>query len=149
VRYYGCRRKKYERFVWWLDMGSAFASALALGVLVLWNEPAVRFFGAGLAGAATLGMAMAPITGWAAKAKRFSILHALYSHLFGQIESVITRIRREDDLSSEATGASEQVQEAYRQMHALDELEPDQDLINREDKKVREAYPENYIWTNL
>jgi hypothetical protein len=41
------------------------------------------------------------------------------------------------------------VQEAYRQMHALDELEPDQDLINREDKKVREAYPENYIWTNL
>lgn len=153
VRYYGCRAEKYERRSWRLDMGSGATSALALGVLLLvdWSPEAAvyaRRIAAGLAGLAALLTAIAPLTGWAAKAKRFCNLHSLYSQLFGQVESVITWIRR-DGLSAESIGASKQVHEAYRQMHALDELEPDQELIDREDLKVRQAFPDTYIWENF
>jgi hypothetical protein len=148
LRYYGCRGEKYERFAWWLDMIATFASAVALFVLLISEVSYIRFIGAGFAGLAAICMAVAPVTGWSAKGKRFSSLHSLYSHLFGQVESVITWIRREG-LSAEAIGASKQVHEAYRQMHALDEMEPDQKLIDREDKKVREAFPENYIWDHF
>jgi hypothetical protein len=148
LRYYGCRGEKYEHLAWWLDIIATLASAVALFVLLISEVSYIRFIGAGFAGLAAVCMAVAPVTGWSAKAKRFSSLHALYSHLFGQVESVITWIRREG-LSREALGAAKHVHEAYRQMHALDEMEPDQELIDREDKKVREGFPENYIWNHF
>jgi hypothetical protein len=37
------------------------------------------------------------------------------------------------------------VHEAFNRMHALDEPEPDQQLIDREAKKMREAFPEDYF----
>jgi hypothetical protein len=120
-------------------MRATIASAVALFVLLISEVWYIRFIGAGFAGLAAICMAVAPVTGWSAKVKRFSSLHALYSHLFGQVESVITWIRREG-LGAETIGASKQVHEAYRQMHALDEMEPDQELIDREDQKVREAF---------
>jgi hypothetical protein len=41
------------------------------------------------------------------------------------------------------------VHESFRGVEAMDELEPDQKLINREDKKVRKAIPDDYLWTHL
>ena len=32
---------------------------------------------------------------------------------------------------------------------AWDELEPDQKLIDKEDVKVRKAFPTDYLWTNF
>jgi hypothetical protein len=148
LRYYGSRGERYERNAWRLDMAATIASAIALFVLLISEISYIRFIGAALAGIAAICTAVAPVTGWPAKAKRFSILHALYSHLFAQVESVMTHIRR-DGLTPETLGASRQVHESYRQLHAMDEMEPDQDLIDSEDKKVREAYPDDYVWTHL
>ncbi len=148
IRYYGCRAERYDAFAWSLDMVATITSAIALFVLLISEVSYVRYIGAALAGIAAICTAVAPVTGWSAKARRFSTLHTLYSHLFGQIESVITQIRR-DGLDQEKTGASKQVHESYRQMHAMDEMEPDEDLRDREDKKVRDAFPSDYIWTNL
>src|SRR3982750_1764096 len=144
LRYYGCRGERYERYAWRLDMVATITSAIALFVLLISEVSYIRFIGAGLAGIAAICTAVAPVTGWPAKAKRFSILHALYSHLFAQVESVMTQVRR-DGLTPEILGASKQVHESYRQLHAMDEMEPDQDLIDREDKKVREAFPPEYL----
>jgi hypothetical protein len=151
-RYYGCRAEGYERLAWWLEMSSAVASALALGILLLFDQPpaadTARKWAAALAGIATLLMAIAPITQWSRKAKKFSQLHASYGQLFSDIGSVISSIRR-DGCSAECIGASKLVHEASRRLHALDELEPDSELIEREAKKVAEAIPNDYVWRNF
>jgi hypothetical protein len=52
-------------------------------------------------------------------------------------------------LKEEHIGMSKMVHESFRGVEAMDELEPDQKLINREDKKVRKAIPDDYLWTHL
>lgn len=98
-----------------------------------------------LAGIAAVLTAISPLLGWATKAKHLCNLHSAYGQLLGQIESVISQIRR-NGLDSESVGASKLVHGAYIRMSALDELEPNQKIIDREDKKVREAFPEDYTW---
>jgi hypothetical protein len=147
-RYYGCRADKYERLDWGLTLTVGAASAIALGALLLSEGTAARTGAAVLAGFAAVLTGVSPLLGWTAKAKRFCNLHFSYGQLFSQIESVIFSIRREG-LTDEAIGASKLVQEAYNRMHALDELQPVQALIDRETAKVREAFPEDYIWTRF
>jgi hypothetical protein len=36
-----------------------------------------------------------------------------------------------------------------RRIQARDEREPDQDLIDREDKKTREAFPSDYLYSQF
>jgi hypothetical protein len=69
--------------------------------------------------------------------------------LFGQIEFAITEIRRSGSLSAEHIGLSKMVHEGFMRVEAMDELEPDQKLIDREDAKVRKAFPEDYLWTHF
>lgn len=147
-RYYGCRAEKFERLDQGLTITVGAASAVALGTLLISEGTAARTLAAVLAGFAAVLTGVAPLLGWAAKAKRFCNLHFSYAQLFSQVESVIFSIRREG-LTDEAIGASKLVQEAFNRMHALDELEPVQALIERETAKVRQAFPEDYIWTRF
>lgn len=50
-----------------------------------------------------------------------------------------TEIRRANTSTEEHIGLSRMVHEAFNRMRALDDPEPDQELIDREAKKVREA----------
>ena len=153
VRYYGCRAEKYERLMRGLHVAAGIVSAVALFIILLIDSKdqyagKVKLTAAALTGMATVLTGLAPLTGWSTKGAQMCKLQVLYSHLFGQVEAVITQIRR-DGLTAGNIGASKQVHEAYRQMHALDELEPDQKLIDREDKKVREAFPADYLYSHL
>ena len=62
---------------------------------------------------------------------------------------MIAEIRRGGEATDEQIGAARMVHEAYMRIDALDEMEPDQKLIDREDAKVRKAFPDDYIWTNF
>ena len=39
--------------------------------------------------------------------------------------------------------------EAYRLMHALDEREPDQELITKKEEEVRQAFPAEYLYQHF
>jgi hypothetical protein len=154
LRYYGCRAEKYE----WLSKVSLGASAAFSGValtLLLIMDPSaqdagkIRVGAAILAGIATLVSGITPYTGWTEKVRDLRSLRFAYSQLFGQLEFAITEIRRAGSLSPEHVGLARMVHEAYTRIESLDEQDPDQKLIDREDAKVRKAFPEDYLWTHF
>jgi hypothetical protein len=69
--------------------------------------------------------------------------------LFAQAELVISEIRRNVEATEQHIGAAKMVHEAYMRIDALDEPNPDQKLIDREDELVRNAFPDDYVWTNF
>jgi hypothetical protein len=151
ARYYGCRAEIYEKWSRRALSVTAFLSALALSLL-LGVDPKYalgRNIAACAAGISALLAGLTPFVGWTEKIRERRNLHFCYSQLFGQIEYVIIDIRRADQLTAEHIGLSRMVHEAFMRIEALDELEPDQKLIDREDAKVRKAFPNDYVWTNL
>jgi hypothetical protein len=102
-----------------------------------------------LSGISAVITGVTPFSGWSEKIRDLRSLRFAYSQLFGQIELVITEIRRAGTLSAEQLGFAKMVHEAYTRIEALDELEPDQALMAREDAKVRKAFPETYLWEHF
>jgi hypothetical protein len=151
ARYYGVRAEKFE----WLNKGSLIATAalsmLALSVILVAdpNNYIARDWAAGFAGLAGFISGVAPFFGWTEKIRDLRNLHFAYSQLFGQIEFAITEIKRSGSLSQEHIGLSRMVHEGFMRVEAMDELEPDQKLVDKEDEKVRKAFPSDYIWTNF
>ena len=151
MRYYGCRA---ERFEWWNKFAlvvpavlSTLALALILGVDP--KEPWARTGAAIAAGIAAIISGAVSFLGLTERIRDLRNLRFAYSQLFGQIEFAITEIRRAGSLSAEHIGLAKMVHEGFMRVEALDELKPDQALIDREDAKVRKAFPEDYIWTNF
>lgn len=87
-----------------------------------------------------------PFLGWTEKVRELRNLNFSYQQLFGLVEFAILEIRRADKLTDEHVGLSRMVHETFLRIHALDELEPDEALRDREDEKVRKAFPDDYIW---
>lgn len=148
ARYYGRRAAWFEGCLRYSLVLVAAISALALA-LVLGVDPKEQWarntaaLGSGLA---TVLMSVIPALGWSGRATELRNLHFGYSQLFTQVESVITEIRRSDHLTDEQVGMSRMVHDFYLRLHALDELNSKQKIINQEAANVREAFPENYIW---
>jgi len=149
TRYYGCRAEQFERRTKRALVISALVSALALALLLGVDSPSIRAWGAGLSGIAAVITGVTPFFGWTEKVRDLRSLRFAYSQLFGQIEFAITEIKRAGTLTPEHIGLARMVQEGFMRVEALDELEPDQKLIRREDARVREAIPPDYLWTHL
>jgi len=151
ARYYGCRAEKFEFWTKTALVITAILSTLALS-LILGVDPKeswARAIAAGAAGIAAIISGVTPFFGWTDKIRDMRNLHFAYSQLFGQIEFAITEIRRAGMLSPEHVGLARMAHEGYMRVEALDELEPDQKLIDQEDAKVRKAFPDDYLWTNF
>jgi hypothetical protein len=113
------------------------------------EQPVARYCAATLAGIATLVSGVTPFLGWSEKIQELRNQHYAYSQVFGQVEFAIAEIRRVGELLPEHIGLARMVHEGYMRIEALDELEPDRKLIDREDAKVRKAFPDDYLWTNF
>jgi hypothetical protein len=151
TRYYGCRAEKFERWSKAALVATAVLSTLALA-LILGVDPRAtlaRNFAAAAAGIAAIISGVTPFLGLTEKIRELRNLHFAYSQLFGQIEFAITEIKRAGIVSGEHVGLSRMVHEGFMRVEAMDELEPDQKLIDKEDAKVRKALPEDYLWTHL
>ncbi len=146
ARYYGCRAEKYEKQARYVLIVTGLLSALALSLLLADYGKTIATISAGLAAVLS---GTAPFMGWTEKTRELRNQHFAYSQLFGQLEFVITEIRRGEELTDEQVGLSRMVHEAFMRIEALDELEPDQVLLDCEDAKVRKAFPDEYVWTNF
>jgi hypothetical protein len=151
ARYYGCRAERFE----WCSKAALVVTAI-LSTLALWlilgvdpKESWARAGAASAAGAAALISGVTPFFGWAEKIRELRNLRFAYGQLFGQIEFAITEIKRAGYVAGEHIGQSKMVHEGFMRIEAMDELDPDQKLIDREDAKVRKAIPEDYLWTHL
>lgn len=149
TRYYGCRAERFERLSKMGTMVVAVLSASALALLLGVDQPWVKPLAAALSGLAAVITGVTPFLGWPEKIRDMRSLRFAYSQLFGQIEFAITEIKRAGALSREHVGLSRMVHEGFMRVEAMDELKPDQKLINREDAKVRKAFPDDYLWTHL
>jgi hypothetical protein len=149
VRYYGCRAEKFCNKSRYLNIGVALLSAGALAILLGSSSDCARFAAAAAAGLAAVGAAIAPLLGWSEKAGECQNLRFSYAQLFNLAELVIAEIRRGGEATEEQIGAARIVHEAYMRIDALDELEPDQEMIDKENAKVLKAYPDDYIWTHF
>lgn len=149
ARYYGVRAAKFE----WRNKSAlvltAVLSTLALSLILGVDQGWAKGVAAASAGLAAIVSGVTPFLGWTDKIRDLRNLHFAYSQLFGQIEFAITEIRRAGAISPEHVGLARMVHEGYMRIEALDELEPDQKLIDREDEKVRKAFPDDYLWTNF
>ena len=151
VRYYGCRAERFERWSKVTLVVPAILSTLALA-LILGVDPKetwARTIAAIAAGMAAIISGTTPFFGLTEKIRDLRNLRFAYSQLFGQIEFAITEIKRAGVLSPEHIGLARMVHESFMRVEALDELEPDQKLIDKEDAKVRAAFPPDYLWTNF
>ena len=149
TRYYGCQAEKFERRNKWAAVLGAILSTAALALLLGVDKPWVKPAAAVLSGLAAIITGVTPFMGWTEKIRDLRSLRFAYSQLFGQIEFAITEIKRAGKLSPEHVGLSRMAHEGYMRVEAMDELEPDQKLIDREDAKVRQAFPNDYIWTHF
>jgi len=149
VRYYGCRAEMYEGLQRWTQVAIALLSAAALAILLASNTANTRLIGAILAGIAAVVSALVPFLGWAEKGRELRNLNFSYGQVFSQIEFVIAEIRRSGELTDEHVGLARMVHEAYMRLDAVDELEPDEKLIQQLEEKVRQAFPSDYIWTHF
>jgi len=151
ARYYGIRAEKFE----WRNKISLIATAalsmLALSLILAADPPntTARDLAAAFAGIAAFISGVTPFFGWTEKVRDLRNLHFAYSQLFGQAEFAITEIRRAGTLSPEHVGLARMLHEGYMRVEALDELEPDQALVDREKEKVNKAFPDDYLWTNF
>ncbi len=149
TRYYGCRAEKFE----WLSKVAivfvALFSASALALLLGVDQPWVKPLAAALSGLAAVITGVTPLLGWPEKIRDLRSLRFAYSQLFGQIEFAITEIKRAGTVSGEQIGLAKMVHEGFMRVEAMDELDPDQKLIDKEDAKVRKAFPDDYLWTHL
>src|ERR1700722_9588115 len=132
VRYYGCRAEQFERKIKWPLVIAALSSALALGLLLGVDGAWVKQWSAALSGITAVITGVSPFFGWAEKVRDLRSLRFAYSQLFGQIEFAMTEIKRADTLSPEHVGLARMVHEGFMRVEAMDELEPDQKLIDRE-----------------
>ncbi len=151
ARYYGIRAEKFE----WRNKASliltAALSMLALS-LILVAEPEntlARNWAAAFAGIAAFISGVTPFFGWTEKVRDLRNLHFAYSQIFGQAEFAITEIRRAGAVSPEQVGLARMVHESYMRIETLDELEPDQALVDQEKEKVNKAFPDDYLWTGF
>lgn len=149
MRYYGCRAEQFERKSKWTLVIAASVSALALALLLGVEASWIKPLGAALSGVAAVITGVTPFFGWTEKIRDLRNLRFAYSQLFGQIEFAITEIKRAGMLTPEDLGLARMVHEGFMRVEALDELEPDQELKNREDERVRTAIPADYLWTHL
>lgn len=149
ARYYGRRAEKFESYNKWSMVIAALLSAAALGFLLGAEGEWVKVLAAILSGLTAVISGVTPFFGWTEKVRDLRSLRFAYSQLFGQIESVIGEIRRAGHVSPEHIGMAKIAYDAYSRIEALDELEPDQSLIDEEDEKVRKAFPEDYVWTHF
>jgi len=150
ARYYGCRAETFEKRNKGALIVTAAFSMLALSLILAFpNDAIMRGFAAGFAGLAGLISGVIPFFGWTDKVRELRNQHFAYSQIFGQIEFAIAEIRRTGTLLPEHIGMAKMAHEGYMRIEASDELEPDQKLINREDAKVRKAFPEDYLWTHF
>jgi hypothetical protein len=149
ARYYGCRAEQFERKSKGALVIAALFSALALALLLGADGDWVKPLSAVLAGIVAVITGVTPFLGWTEKVRDVRNLRFAYSQLFGQIEFAITEIKRAGTLSPEHIGMARMVHEGFMRVEAMDELEPDQELINKEDAKVRAAFPPDYLWTHL
>jgi hypothetical protein len=151
ARYYGCRVEKYEKWNRLALVSGALLSTAALALIlgVEQNQTWARTVAAICAGLAAVISGAIPLMGWTEKVHDLRNLRFAYSQLFGQIEFAITEIKRAGFVSPEHVGLSRMVHEGFMRVEAMDELEPDQKLIDREDEKVRKSFPDTYLWTNL
>jgi hypothetical protein len=151
TRYYGIRA---ERFEWWNKsflIVTATLSTLALAVILAADPKSAnaRIFAATCTGIAALVSGVTPFLGLTEKVRELRNLRFAYGQLFGQIEFAITEIKRVGILSGEQIGLARMVHEGFMRIETMDELEPDQKLIDREDAKVRQQFPPDYLWTHL
>ncbi len=149
VRYYGVRAESFE---WWIKVAlitTSVLSTLALSLILGVDQSWARTVSAVSAGLAAVISGVTPFCGWSEKVRDLRSLRFAYSQLFGQIESAITEIKRAGSISPEHIGLARMVHDAYTRIEALDEFEPNQKLIDREDAKVRKAFPDDYLWTHF
>lgn len=149
TRYYGRRAEKFELQKKWVDIVVAILSTAALTVVLAIEHPWGKIIAAILSGIAAIVSGVTPFLGITEKIRDLRGLRFAYAQLFGQIEFVITEIRRTGHVTDEQIGLSRMVHEGYTRIEALDEMEPDKALIDEEDTKVRAAFPDNYLWTNF
>lgn len=149
TRYYGRRAEKFESQKKWVDISVAFLSTVALTVVLAVEGTIGKIIAASLSGIAAIISGVTPFLGITDKIRDLRGLRFAYSQLFGQIEFVITEIRRAGQVSEQHIGLSRMVLEAYTRIEALDEMDPDKALIDEEDAKVRAAFPDDYLWTNF
>lgn len=148
-RYYGRRADHFDHLqTGFLVLASAL-SAIALGLLLSTVADWARYLAAALAGISAVVTAIIQYFKWDEQARRFYFLHQSYGHLFVQIEALMAEIRRSDEVTPEQIGASKSVHDAFGRVEVQDEPDPDRKLIAKLDAEVREAFPEDYIWTNL
>jgi hypothetical protein len=151
ARYYGIRAEKFE----WRNKASLIVTAafsmLALSLILAADQTntMARDWAAAFAGIAAFISGVTPFFGWTEKVRALRNLHFAYGQLFGQAEFAITEIRRAGRVSPEHIGLARMVHEGYMRVEALDELEPDQELVDREKEKVSKAFPDDYLWTGF
>jgi hypothetical protein len=148
-RYYGRRAEHFQRLQTSALVLAAILSAVALGILLGIDNPAVRYWAAALAGLSAVVTTAVQYLKWDERARQFYFLHQSYGHLFAEIEVILSEIRRSEEITEQQVGASKALHGAFGRIEVLDELFPDRKLIDALDAEVRAAFPEDYIWTNL
>jgi hypothetical protein len=148
-RYYGRRGEHFQRLQTGASVFAAILSAVALGILLGIDDSRVRFWAAALAGLSAVVTTGAQYLKWDERARQFYFLHQSYGHLFAEIEALLAEVRRSNEISEQQIGASKTLHDAFGRVEVLDEPFPKRKLIAIVDAEVREAFPEDYIWTNL
>lgn len=148
-RYYGRRAEQVELRNKGAMALVALLSFAALAFLLGVEQPWVKTLAAILSGIAAVISGVTPVFGWSEQVRDLRSLRFAYSQLFGQVEFVITEIKRAGTISPEHVGLARMVHEAYTRIEAFDELAPKQKLIDKEDAKVRKAFPDDYLWTHF
>ena len=149
ARYYGCRAEQFERYVKGANISAALLSALALSFLLAFEGVWAKSFAAAFSGIAAVVTGVIPYFGWTEKIRDLRSLRFAYSQLFGQLEFAIAEIKRAGTLTDEHIGLARMVHEAFMRVESQDELEPDEELMKREESKVREALPPDYLETHF
>jgi hypothetical protein len=148
-RYYGRRAQLFEKRQTRTLVSAAVLSAIALGILLGIDDPRVRFWAAALAGISAVITTAVQYLKWDENARRFYFLHHSYGHLFAEIEGVLAEVRRTGEITDQQLGASKALHDAFGRIEVLDEPSPDRELIRQFEAEVNQAFPEDYIWTNL
>ncbi|HXR75168.1 MAG TPA: hypothetical protein VN737_04275 [Bryobacteraceae bacterium] len=147
MRYYGCRAEKFESRSRSLLVAAALCSTGALSLLLIPDAPS--YPAAILSGIAAIISGTVPYFGLSEKIRDLRNLRFAYSQLFGQIELAITEMKRAGRLLPEHLGYAKMLHEAYTRIESMDELDPDSEMLTREDAKTLQAIPPDYLWTHF
>ena len=145
--YYAAQLARYRRINSILEILVAIGtSTTTIGAWTIWNSNGGKAMWAIFAGMATVVSVIKPPLNLSGEIERFTNLHAAHAALYGDVNSLVKKIRRTHTFTDEMSKELEEATNRYEKLAVTDDLRPNQKLRQECTEAVKKQIRVKDLW---